>query len=89
MLYHLFVDVSRPDREVEGKSLGSDIVCLCCLSFPSQYQSLDTMKTAAVLVTLLGSAAAFAPAQQASRSVTSLAASLEGEIGAQAPLGFW
>jgi len=47
------------------------------------------MKTAAVLVTLLGSAAAFAPAQQASRSVTSLAASLEGEIGAQAPLGFW
>jgi hypothetical protein len=48
------------------------------------------MKTAAVLATLLASAAAFAPAQQASRSTTSLAAvNLDGEIGAQAPLGFW
>jgi hypothetical protein len=46
------------------------------------------MKTAAVLVTLLASAAAFAPAQQASRSATSLAA-FDDAIGAQAPLGFW
>jgi hypothetical protein len=48
------------------------------------------MKTAAVLATLFASATAFAPAQQTSRSTTSLAA-FDGEsaIGAQEPLGFW
>ena len=44
------------------------------------------MKTA-VLATLIASAAAFAPAKQAITS-TSLA-SLEGELGAQPPLGFF
>ena len=47
----------------------------------------NTMKTAAVLTLLVGSAAAFAP-QQASRASTSLAA-FESELGAQPPLGFW
>jgi len=43
----------------------------------------------AVLVTLLGSAAAFAPAARLSRASSSLKMGFEGEIGAQPPLGFW
>ena len=46
------------------------------------------MKTAAVLSLLIGSAAAFAPAQQASRASTSLSA-FESEVGVQRPLGYW
>ena len=46
------------------------------------------MKTACILATLLASASAFAPSQQSARSTTQLSA-FEGEIGAQAPLGFW
>mmetsp|Transcript_12760 Transcript_12760/g.18119 ORF Transcript_12760/g.18119 Transcript_12760/m.18119 type:complete len:231 (+) Transcript_12760:3-695(+) len=47
-----------------------------------------TMKTAAVLSLLAGSAAAFAPAAT-TKSATQLAASFESEVGAQKPLGFW
>jgi len=46
------------------------------------------MKTAAVLSLLIGSAAAFAPAQQATRASTSLSA-FESEVGVQRPLGYW
>ena len=46
------------------------------------------MKTAAVLSALVGSAAAFAPSQQAGRSATQLKA-FESDIGATLPLGFW
>ena len=45
------------------------------------------MKTAAVLATILGSAAAFAPAQQTQTS-TALNA-FENELGVQPPLGFY
>ena len=45
------------------------------------------MKTAAVLVALIGSAAAFAPAQTGQAS-TALRA-FEDELGAQPPLGFY
>jgi hypothetical protein len=45
------------------------------------------MKTAAILATLLASAAAFAPAKQAVRSTAVKA--FEGELGVQAPLGFF
>jgi hypothetical protein len=45
------------------------------------------MKTAAILATLLASAAAFAPVKQAVRSTAVKA--FEGELGAQAPLGFF
>ena len=34
-------------------------------------------------------AAAFAPSANVARSSTALAGDLSGEIGAQAPLGFW
>jgi hypothetical protein len=54
------------------------------------------MKTACILTSLLVSAAAFAPAQNAARSsvATNAAkatkkASFENEVGAQVPLGFW
>ena len=46
------------------------------------------MKTAVVVASLIGSAAAFAPAQKAGRTQSALAA-FDGEIGAQPPLGFW
>merc|ERR1719437_317397 len=45
------------------------------------------MKSAIVAATLLGSAAAFAPAQTGKAS-TSLSA-FEDELGVQPPLGFW
>jgi Chlorophyll A-B binding protein len=45
------------------------------------------MKTA-ILATLIASAAAFAPAKDASRS-TALNMAFENELGAQAPLGFY
>jgi len=45
------------------------------------------MKTAAILSLLVGTAAAFAPQQEA-RVSTSLAA-YDAEVGAQKPLGFW
>uniref|UniRef100_A0A7R9WU45 Plastid light harvesting protein n=1 Tax=Craspedostauros australis TaxID=1486917 RepID=A0A7R9WU45_9STRA len=45
------------------------------------------MKTA-ILASLIASAAAFAPAQQASTSTTALNA-FESELGVQKPLGFW
>eukprot|EP00581_Thalassiosira_minuscula_P010655 CAMPEP_0183723896 /NCGR_PEP_ID=MMETSP0737-20130205/16681_1 /TAXON_ID=385413 /ORGANISM="Thalassiosira miniscula, Strain CCMP1093" /LENGTH=204 /DNA_ID=CAMNT_0025954315 /DNA_START=25 /DNA_END=639 /DNA_ORIENTATION=+ len=45
------------------------------------------MKTAACLLALVGSAAAFAPAQQG--RVNTAVAAFEDELGAQAPLGFW
>jgi len=48
------------------------------------------MKTAAILSLLVGTAAAFAPQQDASRASTSLSASsFEDSLGAQPPLGFW
>ena len=49
------------------------------------------MKTALVFSTIVAGCAAFAPsASTAARSsATALAADLSGEIGAQAPLGFW
>jgi hypothetical protein len=50
------------------------------------------MKTACILASLVVSAAAFAPAQNAARSVATNAAktaSFESEVGAQVPLGFW
>lgn len=50
--------------------------------------SETTMKTAVVVASLIGSAAAFAPAQKAGRTQSALAA-FDGEIGAQPPLGFW
>jgi Chlorophyll A-B binding protein len=46
------------------------------------------MKTAAVLASLVASAAAFAPSSQVAKSSTSLKA-FENEIGAQPPLGFY
>ena len=46
-----------------------------------------TMKTAATLALLAGTAAAFAPQQQ-TRASTSLAA-FEDALGVQKPLGFW
>jgi len=46
------------------------------------------MKTVAILSLLAGSAVAFAPSQQTSRSSTSLAA-YEESLGSQPPLGFW
>ena len=46
------------------------------------------MKTA-LLATLLGSAAAFAPAQTGSASTTLQASNFAEEVGAQAPLGFF
>lgn len=49
--------------------------------------STPTMKTAAVLSLLVGTAAAFAPQQQ-SRGSTSLSG-FEDALGAQEPLGFW
>jgi len=42
----------------------------------------------AVFLSLLASAAAFAPNKQAAPSVTALQA-YENELGAQKPLGFW
>jgi len=48
----------------------------------------STMKTAAVLASLLASASAFAPEQQAARSSTTLAA-FNQELGAQPPFGCW
>ena len=48
------------------------------------------MKTAALFSLLVGTAAAFAPQQDASRVSTSLSASsFEEALGAQKPLGFW
>merc|ERR1712087_123128 len=52
----------------------------------SDFVKKNIMKTA-VLATLLASAAAFAPAKQASKT-TSLSA-FEDELGAQPPLGFF
>ena len=49
---------------------------------------IETMKTVAILSLLAGSAVAFAPSQQTSRSSTSLAA-YEESLGSQPPLGFW
>ena len=46
------------------------------------------MKTACVLATILASAAAFAPQQQASKSSTALSAFAD-ELGVQRPLGMW
>jgi hypothetical protein len=46
------------------------------------------MKTVATLALLAGSAAAFAPQQQA-RTSTAVEASYEDALGAQPPLGFW
>jgi len=46
------------------------------------------MKTAAILSLLVGTAAAFAPQQEASRASTSLSA-FDSELGSQRPLGFW
>jgi len=46
------------------------------------------MKSACILVTLLASAAAFAPASQHAATKTSLSA-FEDELGAQPPLGFF
>ena len=51
------------------------------------------MKTALVFSTIVAGCAAFAPsasnANVARSSATALAGDLSGEIGAQAPLGFW
>jgi hypothetical protein len=48
------------------------------------------MKTVAVLATLVGSAAAFAPALKRTQSASALsAASFENELGAQPPLNYW
>jgi hypothetical protein len=47
------------------------------------------MKTVAVLATLVGSAAAFAPAQKSTQSASALSASFESELGAQPPLNYW
>jgi len=46
------------------------------------------MKTATILSLLIGTAAAFAPQEQASRVSTSLSA-FEAQLGAQKPLGYW
>eukprot|EP00563_Minutocellus_polymorphus_P014925 CAMPEP_0181055618 /NCGR_PEP_ID=MMETSP1070-20121207/19293_1 /TAXON_ID=265543 /ORGANISM="Minutocellus polymorphus, Strain NH13" /LENGTH=202 /DNA_ID=CAMNT_0023134937 /DNA_START=18 /DNA_END=626 /DNA_ORIENTATION=+ len=46
------------------------------------------MKTVACLAALVGSAAAFAPAQQGASS-TALSGAFDNEIGVQAPLGFF
>ena len=43
----------------------------------------------AVFVSLLASAAAFAPAQQAQKSTTALSASFPDKAGALPPLGYW
>lgn len=47
------------------------------------------MKTAAILVSLAASAAAFAPASQQSTGSALQASKFAGEVGAQIPLGFW
>jgi len=47
-----------------------------------------TMKTAAIVSLLIGSAVSFTPQQQITQSSTSLSA-FESELGAQKPLGFW
>ena len=50
------------------------------------------MKTALVFSTVVAGCAAFAPSANqpvARSSATALAGDLSGEIGAQAPLGFW
>lgn len=47
------------------------------------------MKSVAILLlSALGMASAFVPQQQQS-ATTALAASFEGELGAQKPLGYW
>jgi hypothetical protein len=48
---------------------------------------VNTMKLA-IFASLLASAAAFAPAKQASASTMALSA-FEGELGVQQPLGYW
>jgi len=48
------------------------------------------MKTALVFSTVVAGCAAFAPISTPARAqTTALAGDLSGEIGAQAPLGFW
>lgn len=48
------------------------------------------MKTAALLIALVGSAAAFAPSQKAVRSTQQLSASFDDDIGIASPeLGMW
>jgi hypothetical protein len=80
---------TQDGREVEGKSSRNKCFTATLKRRNNRFRfQFCTMKFAAVLALLAGSAAAFAPSQQASRSSTSLAA-YDDALGVQKPLGFW
>ena len=62
------------------------IYLIPCSIIPTN--NTKTMKSV-IALSLAAGAAAFAPSASVARSSTALAGDLSGEIGAQAPLGFW
>ena len=94
LFFHFFISLYKPDESKQGANDTRPTRKVEAargqpsLTFLLDNIILQKMKSVLALSFAAG-AAAFAPSANVARSSTALAGDLSGEIGAQAPLGFW